>query len=105
MSRSNESIINEFLIQYTHLSSDMGVLSNVSKGSIRREGFAEYSRFFCASIVFWCVYNFDDKEAQGSAIAKNVGLIREAFKRTILEVVSIKYICSGLIHSNSEYFR
>lgn len=51
------------------------------------------------------VYNFDDKEGQGSAILKCCVVIREAFKKTSLELDGPpKCVSSGLIHSNSEYF-
>jgi hypothetical protein len=105
MSRSIDSIINEILNKNAHLISDMGVLSQVPSGSIQRQGFAKYSRFFCDSIIFWGIHNYDDRRGQGGAIGKYVGAIRETFKKTSLEVDSSpKCVGSGLIHSNTEYF-
>ena len=63
------------------------------------------SRFFCDSIIFWCIHNYDDKGGQNSSIGKYVGVICGAFKDTSLELDGPpKFLHTGLIHSDSEYF-
>ncbi|KAI9231214.1 MAG: hypothetical protein BYD32DRAFT_442018 [Podila humilis] len=71
MPQSNEAIVNDAL----NMCSDM--ISNMA-----HEGFAEYSKLFCDSIVFWGLWNAMDES----------------------KTESIKHISSGFHYLGSVYF-
>ena len=104
MSRSNEAIVNDAFKTCTHLISDMGKFSNVPPGCPKHKGFAEYSKLFCDSIVFWGLYNAMDETTKGASIGKYTAVLREIFTNNSLQTESIKCVTSGFVYRSSEYF-
>ncbi|KAI9238751.1 MAG: hypothetical protein BYD32DRAFT_435429 [Podila humilis] len=97
MPQSNEAIVNDAL----NMCSDM--ISNMADCP-KHEGFAEYSKLFCDSIVFWGLWNATDESSKGRSIGKHISVLREIFANNSLEIESIKPISSGFLYLGSVYF-
>jgi hypothetical protein len=104
MKRTMEAIVNDALNLNADLLSDMAEFSDVPTGSEQKEGFAEYSKLFCDSIIFWGLHNSMDEKSQPSVTGRYIATLREIFNNSSLEVESIKPVCSGQISRNSDYF-
>lgn len=94
--------MNDVINHCAHLLTDMGKLRCPPLESIKKEGFAKFSKLFCDSIVFWCLYNVDSV-AVGAAIGRYIAEIRDIFSRISLDVASIKSVQRGII-TGDEYF-
>ncbi|KAG0036115.1 hypothetical protein BGZ83_003894, partial [Gryganskiella cystojenkinii] len=95
MSRSNDSLVNDVLTEVAHLLSNMGRLQRVPEESKQKEGFTDFSKIFCDSIIFWGLYNGAKEESKGTTIGKYIAEMRHVFEESALEVESIK-----VTHSN-----
>ena len=104
MPQSNEAIVNDALNMCSDMISNMGKFSNVPADCPKHEGFAEYSKLFCDSIVFWGLWNATDESSKGRSIGKHISVLREIFANNSLEIESIKPISSGFLYLGSVYF-
>ena len=102
VARSNNALLNNILNQIAHLLSDVGKLRDAPAGSKEKHGFAKFSKLFCDSIIFWCVYNHADQETRGLSIGKYIAELRNAFAQTTLVVESIKMTQATLLDANDE---
>ncbi|KAI9233214.1 MAG: hypothetical protein BYD32DRAFT_434548 [Podila humilis] len=104
MPRSNEAIVNDALNMCSDMISNMGKFSNVPADCPKHVGFAEYSKLFCDSIVFWGLWNAMDESSKGRSMSKHISVLREIFANNSLETESIKPISSGFLYLGSVYF-
>ncbi|KAF9975190.1 hypothetical protein BGZ75_000613 [Mortierella antarctica] len=105
MPRTDESFVNELLNKHSSLLADVGVLSRPPKGSVKKEGFKNFSKLFCDSIVFWGLCNGLDEKSKGLTIGKYIAELREQFNSASLAVESVKLVTSGILsRSCYDYF-
>jgi len=87
------------------LISDMGMFTNVPADCPKHDGFAEYSKLFCDSIVFWGLWNAMDEHSKSTSIGKYISVLNEIFVSVLheifvnntLETESIKCVSSGIL--------
>ena len=104
MVRSNQALVNDVFNEVAHLLSDMGALRGAPNGSEERLGFSGFSKLFCDSIIFWGLYNSAREDTKGTTIGKYIMDLRHAFKKSSLEVDSVKLTHCGHVDINDEYF-
>lgn len=97
MSQPKEAFINNILTEVAHLLSDMGTLRFLPEGSICKEGFTDFSKIFCDSIIFWGLYNGEKEKTKGTVIGKHIAELRQVFEEASLEVESIKVTNPGVL--------
>jgi hypothetical protein len=102
VARSDNALVNNVLNQNAHFLSDVGNLRGVPKGSEEKQGFVRFSKLFCDSIIFWCVYNHADVKNRGLSIGKYIGELRDAFGQSTLVVESVKMTQSRPLDANDE---
>ncbi|KAG0195875.1 hypothetical protein BGX28_000435, partial [Mortierella sp. GBA30] len=88
MGRSKEALVNDIFNDVAHLLSNVGGLRWAPPGSIKRNGFAGYSKLFCDSIIFWGWYNYAKQDTKGTAMGKYIAELRHAFNQSALDVES-----------------
>ncbi|KAI1286528.1 hypothetical protein EDD11_000356, partial [Mortierella claussenii] len=104
MPRSNEANVNHILNDFVHLLPNMGGLRCPPLGSVKREGFAIFSKLFCDSIVFWGLYNGQMEKTKGTTIGKYIAEIRDVFAHSPLDAMSVKLVQCGRINAEDESF-
>jgi hypothetical protein len=102
VARSDDALVNNIFNQIAHFLSDVGKLRGVPKGSKEERGFVKFSKLFCDSMIFWCVYNHADDKNSGTAIGKYIGELRDAFGNTTLVAESVKMTHRSLLDANDE---
>jgi hypothetical protein len=100
MALSKETLVNNAFNRIAHLLSDVGNLRNAPAGSENKKGFANFSKLFCDSIIFWGLYNHADDRSKGTAIGKYIAELRDAFNHTALDAESVKLTHSGKIQAD-----
>ncbi|KAG0195781.1 hypothetical protein BGX28_000637 [Mortierella sp. GBA30] len=104
MQRSNDALLNDALNDVAYLLSDVGKLRGLPEESLKRKGFAVFSKRFCDSIIFWGLYNSTKEETKGTTIGKYIAELREVFNQYDLDVDSIKLTHCGRLDVDDEYF-
>ena len=102
VARSDDAVVNNIFNQIAHLLSDVGKLRGAPEGSEETQGFSKFSKLFCDSIIFWCVYNHGDQKNRGLAIGKYIAELRDAFAQTALVVESVKMTNARLLDANDD---